>query len=328
MDAAATALLNSTNSSTADTILSDAQRLRTVVEAMAVHAEQWHYAIKATVALPVGDCTDWEQVAQLSGGLWYSSSSCAKLLQAVAGVCNIVDVKLWALGPLQVKGVLESWRSLISLQQKQQHRWQQQQQQQQQHGKFKASICLQRTSTQLNPSRGDTVNKAVELMLSRVYSRMADLLCSYQQWDTSATTMQGWFESQLVDNAVIVAELQMKCLGSAQLLDAIAREVCSWTGNRHSNSSGSISLEAVVQLLTAYADMQYMDGCAPRMFDAVAGWIVKRIRSRDPGAPHTPSHLAAVAAVFARLQHRSVVMPELLNALARQVGVLIDRYMQ
>lgn len=37
-------------------------------------------------------------------------------------------------------------------------------------------------------------------------------------------------------------------------------------------------------------------------------------------APSSPPQLAAVAHVFARLQHRTVVVPELLNALGSQVG--------
>jgi hypothetical protein len=56
------------------------------------------------------------------------------------------------------------------------------------------------------------------------------------------------------------------------------------------------------------------------MFDAVAGWLVKRIRARHVQAPASPQQLAAVADVYARLQHRSVVVPELLNALDQQVG--------
>jgi hypothetical protein len=59
------------------------------------------------------------------------------------------------------------------------------------------------------------------------------------------------------------------------------------------------------------------------MFDAVAGWLVKRVRARHVQAPSSPQQLAAVAAVYARLQHRSVVVPELLNALDMQVGGLL-----
>lgn len=57
-----------------------------------------------------------------------------------------------------------------------------------------------------------------------------------------------------------------------------------------------------------------------RMFDAAAGWVVKRVRARHMHAPSSPPQLAAVADVFARLQHRTVVVPELLNALGSQVG--------
>jgi hypothetical protein len=63
-------------------------------------------------------------------------------------------------------------------------------------------------------------------------------------------------------------------------------------------------------------------GPSLRMFDAAAGWVVKRVRSRHMQAPSSPTQLAAVADVFARLQHKSVVVPELLNALGSQVGVL------
>lgn len=40
-------------------------------------------------------------------------------------------------------------------------------------------------------------------------------------------------------------------------------------------------------------------------------------------APSSPPQLAAVGGVFARLQHRSVVVPELLNALSTQVRVCV-----
>jgi hypothetical protein len=40
-------------------------------------------------------------------------------------------------------------------------------------------------------------------------------------------------------------------------------------------------------------------------------------------APSSPPQLGAVAGVFARLQHRTVVVPELLNALGSQVGCLL-----
>jgi hypothetical protein len=61
-------------------------------------------------------------------------------------------------------------------------------------------------------------------------------------------------------------------------------------------------------------------GPSLRMFDAAAGWVVKRVRSRHMQAPGSPPQLAAVAGVFAALRHRSVVVPELLNALDAQVG--------
>lgn len=61
-------------------------------------------------------------------------------------------------------------------------------------------------------------------------------------------------------------------------------------------------------------------GLSLRMFDAAAGWVVKRVRYRHMQAPASPSQLAAVAGVFAALRHRSVVVPELLNALDAQVG--------
>lgn len=60
-------------------------------------------------------------------------------------------------------------------------------------------------------------------------------------------------------------------------------------------------------------------GPSLRMFDAAAGWVVKRIRARHMHAPSSPQQLAAVASVFAQLQHKSVVVPELLNALSSQV---------
>lgn len=60
------------------------------------------------------------------------------------------------------------------------------------------------------------------------------------------------------------------------------------------------------------------------MFDAAAGWVVKRVRARHMQAPSSPQQLAAVAGVFARLQHRSVVVPELLNALGSQVGSAVE----
>jgi len=46
---------------------------------------------------------------------------------------------------------------------------------------------------------------------------------------------------------------------------------------------------------------------------------VKRVRARHMQAPSSPQQLASVAGVFTGLQHHSVVVPELLNALSSQV---------
>jgi hypothetical protein len=79
-----------------------------------------------------------------------------------------------------------------------------------------------------------------------------------------------------------------------------------------------VSLHQVTSLLLT-VHFCFFAGPSLRMFDAVAGWLVKRVRARHVQAPSSPQQLAAVAAVYARLQHRSVVVPELLTALDMQV---------
>lgn len=75
-----------------------------------------------------------------------------------------------------------------------------------------------------------------------------------------------------------------------------------------------------LQLISTHVLRLVPTGPSLRMFDAVAGWLVKRVRARHVQAPSSPQQLAAVAAAYARLQHRSVVVPELLTALDLQVS--------
>jgi hypothetical protein len=58
------------------------------------------------------------------------------------------------------------------------------------------------------------------------------------------------------------------------------------------------------------------------MLDAVAGYIVKRIRSKHLAAVSQPSHILSILQSYARLSHVSVVIPELIGALSEQVGAL------
>ncbi|KAF8066189.1 ACS8 [Scenedesmus sp. PABB004] len=111
--------------------------------------------------------------------------------------------------------------------------------------------------------------------------------------------------------------------GTAPLLDAVAHEAYRQLSNRHSAGGGScFSVEGVVSLVTSYAQLDYADGPAPRLFDAVAGWLAKRVRARHVQAPSSPAQLAAVAGAFAALprRHRSVAVPELLSALDLQAA--------
>lgn len=55
------------------------------------------------------------------------------------------------------------------------------------------------------------------------------------------------------------------------------------------------------------------------MFDAVAGHIVKRIRSRHVQSVTKPAQLAQLLSAYNRLRHSSVVVPELLAAASSQI---------
>lgn len=77
----------------------------------------------------------------------------------------------------------------------------------------------------------------------------------------------------------------------------------------------------LAKLLGSYSALRYCDGPTPRMLDAVAGYIVKRIRNKHMNAMAQPQHVLAVLRAYAELGHVSVVVPELIGALSLQVCV-------
>eukprot|EP00775_Hariotina_reticulata_P003456 gene3456-3727_t len=101
-----------------------------------------------------------------------------------------------------------------------------------------------------------------------------------------------WHPEDLTDAVVGLAATGLKTQRTAELLDAVAHEVYRQLSNRHSHGTGSFSVDGVVKLLRSYADLDYKDGSSLRMFDAVAGWLVKRIFSR-----HVQAVQAAAAAI-------------------------------
>jgi hypothetical protein len=56
------------------------------------------------------------------------------------------------------------------------------------------------------------------------------------------------------------------------------------------------------------------------MLDAVAGYVVRRIKARHTNAVTRPQDLAGLLQAFAALRHNSVAIPELLSAVGEQVG--------
>lgn len=66
-------------------------------------------------------------------------------------------------------------------------------------------------------------------------------------------------------------------------------------------------------------DMSVPAGQAPRMFDAIAGTQVKRVKGQLMLVIHRPEDLVALLQAYCVLQHNSVVIPELLNSTTRQV---------
>jgi hypothetical protein len=62
-------------------------------------------------------------------------------------------------------------------------------------------------------------------------------------------------------------------------------------------------------------------GQAPRMFDAIAGTQVKRVKGQLMLVIHRPEDLVALLQAYVTLRHNSVVIPELLNSTTRQVRV-------
>ncbi len=59
------------------------------------------------------------------------------------------------------------------------------------------------------------------------------------------------------------------------------------------------------------------------MLDAVGGYIVKRIRAQHLNAVSRPDHMAQVLSAYAALEHRSVIVPEILGALSSQVRSVV-----
>lgn len=58
------------------------------------------------------------------------------------------------------------------------------------------------------------------------------------------------------------------------------------------------------------------------MLDAVAGFVVRRVRARHLNAVSRPEDLAALLRAYAALSHNSVAVPELLTAVGEQVGTV------
>ncbi|GAB4820537.1 hypothetical protein N2152v2_007583 [Parachlorella kessleri] len=102
------------------------------------------------------------------------------------------------------------------------------------------------------------------------------------------------------------------------LLDALAQEVRHQLANKVSTRS-PFSPRELVSLLISYGRLDYRSPEVSGMLDAVAGFVVRRIKARHSSAIVRPEELAALLRAFAGLQHNSVSVPELLSAVGEQV---------
>ncbi|KAL4541215.1 hypothetical protein Ndes2526B_g05755 [Nannochloris sp. 'desiccata'] len=106
-----------------------------------------------------------------------------------------------------------------------------------------------------------------------------------------------------------------------QLMDLVAGEVRRQLANRASSRAAFLPRE-LTRFLTSFASLEIKDNAnVDGLFDVISGFVVNRIRSKHLNAVTKPDDLAAVLAAYAKQQHRSVSVPELLTTIGAQLRV-------
>ncbi|GLC53919.1 hypothetical protein PLESTB_000887000 [Pleodorina starrii] len=144
--------------------------------------------------------------------------------------------------------------------------------------------------------------------------RAAELIRAYGSSEPVAAV-------EMADVAWALSIIGRRSPAVAQLAEAVAHEVYRQLSNR-SSLHAPFEAGELVKVVRAYADMRLAgaDGSVPRMLDAVGGHVAKRIRGRHVGAITRPADCAELLRGFADSGHNSVVVPELLRAVALQAG--------
>jgi len=107
-----------------------------------------------------------------------------------------------------------------------------------------------------------------------------------------------------------------------ELMDLIAGEVRRQLANRSSSRATFLPRE-LTRFLTNFASLGMRDNAAnvDGLFDNISVYIASRIRSKHLNAVTKPDDLAAVLAAYAKQQHRSVSVPELLTTIGAQLRI-------
>jgi hypothetical protein len=120
-----------------------------------------------------------------------------------------------------------------------------------------------------------------------------------------------------------IADEKSKVLPPAalELMDLVAGEVRRQLANRASSRAAFLPRE-LTRFLTSFASLGMRNNAnVDGVFDNISVYIVNRIQSKHLNAVTKPDDLAAVLAAYAKQQHRSVSVPELLTTIGAQLRI-------
>jgi hypothetical protein len=104
-----------------------------------------------------------------------------------------------------------------------------------------------------------------------------------------------------------------------QLMNLVAGEVRRQLANRASSRAAFLPRE-LTRFLTNFASLEMRNNAnVDGLFDIISGFIVDRVRAKHLNAVSRPDDFALVLSAYAKQQHRSVSVPELLTAVGEQL---------
>eukprot|EP00891_Asterochloris_glomerata_P005312 jgi/Astpho2/5312/Aster-x0672 len=102
------------------------------------------------------------------------------------------------------------------------------------------------------------------------------------------------------------------------LMDGVAGSVRRQLANKHSMLASFLPTH-VTAIPQAYAQLQHHTSHSSAMLDAIAGYVVRRVKTGHLHALSRPAGVVALLEAFSQMGHSTVVVPELLATLAGQM---------